>query len=380
MNRPVCFVRGRYGQDADSVSRSLSELVEGLRDHGANASIVSWPLWPLRRLRPSKRSTTKRIEAMAASGWRTFVLCRAVREWVKKNETGVVVFLEQPTGLAWLSTLTGRCAAVSYVMDFPYMQAQLMSRGSISLGLRLRHVIDVASMKRVDEIVVLGSCMAELVRQLGLSGRPTVIPIWQQAVPMAPGALRSSLGLGADELVLLYAGHAARRHPLSDILAIADFLVECRITLIVIGDGDEFEAMQKVALRRRLNNARFMSRSALDFNSDQILALGDVHLVSLADAAVGTCVPSKTYAAMAAARPVLLLGDNDGQAAIDVRVSGAGLVVAHGDLEGLRSAIARLTDEHYRHLLGENGRRFQSAERSLQVAVRRWQEFLERAS
>jgi glycosyltransferase involved in cell wall biosynthesis len=91
----------------------------------------------------------------------------------------------------------------------------------------------------------------------------------------------------------------------------------------------------------------------------EILALGDVQLVSLQDRPLfRTTLPSKLQGIMAAGRPVI--GALSGDAAEVVRASGAGQVVSQGSATELARAIrsAAEASPDSRRAQGEAGRAY----------------------
>jgi len=94
------------------------------------------------------------------------------------------------------------------------------------------------------------------------------------------------------------------------------------------------------------------------------LAAADVHIVSVAESAVGVSHSCKIYGALAVGRPVLVLAPAESHVADIVRGHDCGWVIEHGDQTGLRAAldeIASLPLESLRQK-GESGRRFVNAE------------------
>ena len=76
----------------------------------------------------------------------------------------------------------------------------------------------------------------------------------------------------------------------------------------------------------------------------QVLAAGDIHLITIRRGLEGVVVPSKLYPILAAGRPVLVLAHEDSDAARIVRRSGCGVVANPDDpaaLAALLQALAR---------------------------------------
>jgi glycosyltransferase involved in cell wall biosynthesis len=129
--------------------------------------------------------------------------------------------------------------------------------------------------------------------------------------------------------------------------------------------------------RERLSNVLFaphQDRQVLG----QSLSVPDVHLCVLRPEFEGLVVPSKLYGGMAAGRPTIFVGAEDGEAAGILARAEGGFTVATGDAAGLCLAIRRLRDApDERRRLGERARRAFEREYDLPVAMRRWESVLE---
>ena len=125
------------------------------------------------------------------------------------------------------------------------------------------------------------------------------------------------------------------------------------LSIVLIGDGPEKQALVERARSGGLNNVRFLDPAPRE-KMPAILASADVALVPLKERLFGA-VPSKLYEAMGAGLPVVLM--TGGEAEDMVAASGAGVVVPPGDVEALASAIRRLaTDPVERRAMGARGR------------------------
>ena len=80
------------------------------------------------------------------------------------------------------------------------------------------------------------------------------------------------------------------------------------------------------------------------------LSAADVHVVSLANEAVGVIHPCKIYGAMAIGRPVLFFGPEASHVGDIFHAGDIGRVVAHGDAQGAVAAIHELVS------MGDDGR------------------------
>jgi colanic acid biosynthesis glycosyl transferase WcaI len=88
-------------------------------------------------------------------------------------------------------------------------------------------------------------------------------------------------------------------------------------------------------------------------------------------------VPSKFYGIAAAGRPMVMIGDRDGEIGRLVRQHGCGVTIAAGDAEALAKSLKQWSNEP--QILSEMGRRARQMleERfSRSQALARWRELL----
>jgi glycosyltransferase involved in cell wall biosynthesis len=76
------------------------------------------------------------------------------------------------------------------------------------------------------------------------------------------------------------------------------------------------------------------------------LSAADVHISCLLPTLEGLIVPSKLYGILAAGRPVIVIGDPDGEQARLVRGAHCGSVIAPGDARGLVDELRRMRSDH----------------------------------
>jgi glycosyltransferase involved in cell wall biosynthesis len=194
--------------------------------------------------------------------------------------------------------------------------------------------------------VAIGERMAERLVARVPAARFAVVPNWAhedavRPLPLDESDLRHRLGL-VDRFVVAYSGNLGRAH---DHATIFDAAVALRaredIVFLVIGDGSGHRALKARAEATGLHNLRFLPYQPLDRLADS-MAAANVHLVSLKPALEGLIVPSKFFGVLAAARPVVFIGDPDGELARVIRAADCGRVAREGDGAALASALLEL--------------------------------------
>jgi colanic acid biosynthesis glycosyl transferase WcaI len=192
--------------------------------------------------------------------------------------------------------------------------------------------------------VVLGERMRDRVQLRGIPAeRIQIIENWAELAPPHPkpvghSALRSRLGL-ADKFVIGYSGNLGRAHEFQTLIGAAEILHnDSSIVFLMIGGGAGMQQLVRVVMERALGNFRFLPYQPRDSLSDS-LAASDVHWVSLLPSLEGLIVPSKFFGILAAARPVIFIGDQDGELARIIRGAQCGIAVSVGDVAALVQAV-----------------------------------------
>lgn len=203
------------------------------------------------------------------------------------------------------------------------------------------------SLRRAEATVVVGELMAQRVARLGApTERIHVIANWcndEEIRPLAAeeNPLRRQWGL-AGKFVVGYSGNLGRAHDYATVLDAAERLRhDARFAFVTIGGGKRFAELTAAVKRRRLDSAfRFMpyQDQAMLRHS---LSLPDLHWLSLNPRLEGFLLPSKFYGIAAAGKPVIFIGDTNGELARLVTRHSCGLAIAPGDAVTLADVLQR---------------------------------------
>jgi colanic acid biosynthesis glycosyl transferase WcaI len=228
------------------------------------------------------------------------------------------------------------------------------------------------SLVRAHANIVLGVKMAERVKSRGVSDKRTVvIPNWaagDHIFPVTPNenVLRRQWKL-TDAFVVGYSGNLGRAHSYrtfldaihrietqqrseqSLLIAAADApgsqspaLPSKEVRWLFIGGGFELDELRRETRAGCLQSVLFQPYQPRDRLAASLSA-ADVHLISLRPELEGLIVPSKFYGIVAAGRPVVFIGDPDGEIARVIRHSEIGFVVSEGDGARLAEVILLLS-------------------------------------
>ena len=397
----VVFVNRYYAPDLSATSQMLTDLAEALARDGRNVVVVcsrqqyenaraDLPHREIIRGVTVLRVLTTRFGRQRLAGraldyasfyvGATWLLLRVVR----RSDTLVVK--TDPPLLSLCGSLVRFCKKARLVNWLQDIFPEVASRLSLSpLPRSLESLLCAArdsSLRSAHANVVLGTRMRDFVAARGVAARDIHISEnWadERAVfpmPAAGSALRRQLGL-ADRFVVAYSGNLGRAHDVETLLEAAQLLhSHSDVVFLMIGGGAKMGSLQEQARARALGNFRFLPYQPREALNDS-LAAGDVHLVSLLPQLEGLIVPSKIYGILAAGRPLVFVGDVEGELAQLMRASGAGLGIAIGDGQGLCAALVRLRGRlAEREAMGIAARRLFESRYTLSAAVERWRDLL----
>jgi polysaccharide deacetylase family protein (PEP-CTERM system associated) len=268
---------------------------------------------------------------------------------------------------------------------------------------RLFDRLDRFCLHHADAVVVLGRCMRDRILAKGVEpSRITVINPWAnpdevlgtparrfgpevEAVAVArgpvpgskpatlvPNAYRVEWEIG-DRFVIEYSGNCGVGHDVSTVCnAMLDLRDDDEIRWVIVGGGVARPRIQEFIAHHDIRNVvmkPYQPRKRLG----ELIALGDVHLVLVADGFEGLLLPSKFYGVMAASRPTLYVGPSGGEVAQVISDEKCGYVIKNGDSAMLVRSIRELQREPTIALsMGLRGRLALERSYSMQIACAQW--------
>jgi colanic acid biosynthesis glycosyl transferase WcaI len=259
----------------------------------------------------------------------------------------IVAVLRRARLIVWVMDVNPEQSIAVGALKPDALSARLLTRGYQVL------------LRSADGIVCLDRFMAQRISaKADVAHRITIVPPWAheehvQPVPHLANPFREGHGL-RNCFVVMYSGNHSPSNPLTTLLAAAQRLAgEQGIRFVFVGGGNEKLRVNEVA-SGNIMSLPFEPVEALRYS----LSAADVHVVSVGDEVIGLVHPSKIYGAMAAARPVIVIGPDHCEHAELVREYGFGWGVRHGDVDGLVRLIQRLraADPEERVAMGERGR------------------------
>ncbi|HEX8775011.1 MAG TPA: glycosyltransferase family 4 protein [Pyrinomonadaceae bacterium] len=349
--------------DHSATSQLMTELAESLAERGVGVTALAGRgrYNGGERLSPYEDYKGVRVErARATSYGKGNVLGRlsdylsfyvgATWKLSRMPHHDIVMALTTPPLIGLVALVIGHMRGmrvVALVQDvYPDIAVALGTLGKRSPATLFLDYLSRLILQRADRIIVLGECMRERVAAK-VSGDALenidVIHNWADGAAIKPLGTEANPFIAEHDLqgrfVVLFSGNLGRVNEFETTLGAARSLRDRGdIIFLFIGDGTKAVEIERYARANALDNIRmlpYQSRGMLPFS----LGAGHASLVTLADGLAGLSVPSKTYAILAAGRPVLFVGDRRSDVARMVRENGCGEVVAAGDCERLAFVI-----------------------------------------
>jgi colanic acid biosynthesis glycosyl transferase WcaI len=397
VTQTVVFVNRYFYPDQSATSQLLTDLVQGLMAHGFAVHVVcSRQLYddPSVRLPAREQIFGARIHRLSttrfgrhrligrAVDYATFYLFSAFALMRILRHGDVLVVKTDPPLMSLPAVLIASskgATLVNWQQDvFPEV-ASLLGANPLPKWLdgllrRLRN----ASLKSSHMNVVIGTRMRDHFTASGIpSSKLCVIENWADAnaiKPKSSGAseLRARLGLG-DRFVACYSGNLGRAHEFDTLLKAAETLrLERTFVFLIIGGGAKMAALKRAVAERALDNFCFLPYQPRAVLEDS-LAAADVHLISLLPELEGLIVPSKLYGVLAAGRPLIYIGDSNGDVARAIESAGCGMTIKVGDSRALTDSLRHLHAEPDTRLqMGQRARQLFCDKYTLQQAIQRW--------
>lgn len=273
---------------------------------------------------------------------------------------------------------------VNWLQDvFPEVAGALgmgWARGWV--GRLLARVRDV-TLRAAHMNVVLGSAVRRYLISRGVDeSKLRVIHNWADGELIRPvrpedNRLRSEWGI-EGKFVVGYSGNMGRVHEFETVLRAAGALKgDASIDFLFIGDGAQRKWIEHRAASLGLSSLQFRPYQPR-VNLGNSLSVPDVHMVSLLPAVEGLVFPSKLYGILAAGRPVIFVGDPEGEIARILNDAQCGVAVRASDASGLVAAIIRLKDDvALCNDYGNNARRVFEDRFDKRIALAAWKPVLD---
>jgi colanic acid biosynthesis glycosyl transferase WcaI len=139
------------------------------------------------------------------------------------------------------------------------------------------------------------------------------VPLWADETIFQPSSdhLRADLGLNDDHIVLLYAGALGEAQALHSLIEACADIKDPRFVALIAGSGGSETSLRQRAVDLQTKNVHFLGRVPQS-DMTRLMATADISYIALRTHALSTVtMPSKTQAALAAGRAMLIAAEGD---------------------------------------------------------------------
>jgi glycosyltransferase involved in cell wall biosynthesis len=398
----VIFINRYFFPDHSATSQMLTDLVRSLADSGLELHVVcSRQLYDAAGAQlPARQQahgaqihrvwTTRfgrtRLIGRSLDYLSFFVLATlATMLWTRRGD--VIVAMTDPPLVSVCAAAVARmrgATLINWLQDlFPEILTALGPDAPRSRLIRILGASRTWSLHAARKNIVLGYRMRKVVCALGVpDDKQQIIENWADGDALAPRAatgtaLRRSLDAD-DAFIVQYSGNLGRAHEFQTLLDAAQELREHAGWLfLLVGGGVNMDRLRQRARELMLPNMRFLPYRPREELGDS-LGAADVQVISLLPQLEGLVVPSKFYSILAAARPVVVIGDPDGEQARIVRGADCGVVISCGNSRTLVDELRRMrADKEWLEAAGRRARALFERYYTIESATRKWRRVLQ---
>lgn len=182
------------------------------------------------------------------------------------------------------------------------------------------------------------------------------------------------------KFIVLYAGNLGLSQGLENVLSAAKILADQEdIRFVFVGDGSERENLQSKASQLNLSNVQFLPFQPRE-RLPEILALADISLVVLRRGIGVESLPSKTFSALASARPILASVEEESELCKLIQNAQAGICIPPENPALIAQKIMLLkNDPGLCSTYGLNGRNYVEQNNSVKTAAQKFEQLLDRS-
>lgn len=373
MRKPsVLFLNRVYPPHKGATGRVLKDLAQAFARDGWDVSIIT-------TAEKSSKQRDQGVRVIRLKGPEKpsnifsymWVLLRLLWAALRHSKTDLVVTMSDPPFVSVAGQVVKRFKGARHIHWCQDLYPDIFPALGVALP---RFIVSVMknlsrkSMLKADKVIVIGRCMAQYLSRDGIPAKHmSMIPNWPDFELMRSPASDFNDGSAKAESTalrtmdiegakpfeqqykqgpkfrILYAGNLGQAHPIDAIIQAAEILNEQHpeIEFVFAGGGSRFDELGRERTKRHLDNIRLMPYQPAARLRD-LMESGDVHLISVANAAAGMLVPCKLYSALAVQRPCIYIGPAKSEAAKVIKDFEAGVVVRQGQGAALAEEIKRL--------------------------------------
>src|SRR5262245_56335514 len=348
----VIVVSQHYPPDRSTTAAILAEIAEHLSEttqvvvmsgtNGSSGREGGPPVIEIRNWMPRKGALIRRAlaELLFASRMFLVLLIKVKRDHVVLTVTAPFLL---PYAVAGAARLKGGKSILLLHDLFPEVLVVAGVTGPESLLARALHAANRVMFAALSAVVTIGRDTERLLARYGSTIRDKIVlipnwatlPAWIRPVS-DDNPYRASCG--ASFVVGLSGNLGFTHDPLVVFEAARLLCDEPNIRFLLSGWGVGFDRLKDKQAEVGLQNVTIVDRVEQQ-DLENLLAAADVWIVPYRKKAAGVSIPSRIYNLLAVGRPVVVVCEEDAEAAIIVRENDVGWVVRPDDPDGLAEAL-----------------------------------------
>lgn len=400
----VVFVNRFFHPDESATSLMLTDLVEGLADlnwervvitggaeYANGAGELPPGIFGVRTIRlPGLPVSNNHLGGRALNFLSFYVGFFFAGLWLFRRDDVVVCLTDPPLSnvLAHLLAILRRAHVINWVQDiYPETAARLGFGKEGGVFVRFLAWMRDRAWRNAKMNVCIGNRMKLMLADRGVpASQLTVIQNWADDTALLPfdreqNSLRKEWGFDEELIVVGYSGNLGRAHDVSTMLEASQRLLDAQdnqFLFLFIGGGAKHELIGAKLRDNLTGDANLVARGYCERSElRESLSVPDVHWMSLEPQLEGLIVPSKFYGAIAVGRPVIFIGDTDGEIAQLIAQGQCGRSFKKGDVDGVVDFLLILrSDRALRERLGSNARRLSEQHLSRLDRMKDWRSLI----
>jgi glycosyltransferase involved in cell wall biosynthesis len=255
-----------------------------------------------------------------------------------------VLLVTNPAFIVPLASLLAKVKSFELIIlvhdVFPenLVPAQILKPSSVAFKF-LAFIFNLAY-KSADKIIVLGRDMQDLFFKKTGKGKNDVLIIenWSDTDTVCPVEVNTeevyeNVDL-KDKIIFQYAGNMGRLQGLLELLEIISKCSNTKLHFMFLGEGAFKERLIEKAGELNLKNVSFLKSFSRN-EQNRFLNACCVAIVPIMEEMLGLGVPSKSYNIMAAGKPILYLGNKNGEIACVINENKVGWHFKFSEKENL---------------------------------------------
>jgi colanic acid biosynthesis glycosyl transferase WcaI len=335
-----------------------------------DVNVQRCPLWV-----PCKPSGLTRLVHLASFAISSFFSLIAQRSW--RPDVVITVapaFLCTPGALLFSALCGKSCSSWLHIQDFELDAAFELGLLKGQWMRSLAEICERLILRSFQRVSSISSAMLQRTESKGVaSSRCVFFPNWvdlesirpQTEVSRLQNPYRLQLGIGADQLVLMYSGSMNKKQGLDLLVEVIDLLADLpQLVWLLAGEGPTKDDL--VCATEGFSQVIHLPLQPAGRMNDWLNA-ADIHLLPQKAGAADLVLPSKLLGMLASGRPVVATSTSGSE--LTELATEAGACTSPGNAEAFANALRHLiSDQQQRLMAGKRARKL-AEERFGKVAV-----------